>query len=124
MRITDLLENEDFDKEKKFVKKNGETTELNFDLAEDLSFYMNHDDDLYRRHVYPAVVKCKDRIKNKQTTNPSVFASAVKECYKEYVTKYPMRELPEDITDRQCLQVCKRLHDDLQKHHSEGKYKD
>ena len=43
---------------------------------------------------------------------------------KEYITKYPLRELPEDITDRQCLQVCKHLHDDLKKDHSEGKYKD
>jgi hypothetical protein len=124
MRIRDLFEHIDIDKDKKFVKKTGDKTELNFDLIEDVSFFMHHDDDSYRRHVYPSVVRCLERLKKKQPTNHSIFEKAVRECYKSYVRKFPMRELPDDLNEAMCTKICKKLHSDLQKDVQEGKYKD
>ena len=61
MRIKDLFENTEF-KFKDFVENN----EINYDLAEDLVFFMNHNDDTYRRHTYPAITKCLEGIKKKK----------------------------------------------------------
>jgi hypothetical protein len=123
MRITELLEGKKFN-DLDFVKKGEDGEDIDFDLTEDLVYYMNHDDDVYRRHVYPTVATCLDKIKSKRETNPSLFTNAVKESYKTYIRKFPIRHLPEEIDDKVCKEVCKKIHEDLHQHHSDGKYED
>ena len=86
MRIRELLENKDFN-DLEFVKKNGHSEELDYDLVEDLIHYMNEDDDAYRRHIYPVVSKCINSMKANRKTDSSVFKNAVAECYKTYIKK-------------------------------------
>jgi hypothetical protein len=126
MRIRELLENNNrhFD-DAKFVSKaeNGEH-KIDYDLVEDLTFFMHDDDDTYRRHVFPSVAKCLDRLEAKKTISPNIFAGAVKESYKNYIKKFPIRELPDDLDEQLFAEVCDKLHEDFKKHHAEGKYKD
>lgn len=124
MRIKDLLEGKDFDKDMDFVQSEGDKKVLNYDLIEDLTFFMNDDDDTYRRHVYPSIVKCLDKIKNKQDTSPSLFTNAVRESYKNYIKKFPIRELPDELEEKLLKDACKKMHEDLKSHHGDGKYKD
>jgi hypothetical protein len=100
------------------VSRDGDKSELNFDLAEDLVFFMNNDDDTYRRHVYPSIVRCI-----KGNASPSVFSDAVKESYKNYVRQYPIRELPDEIEDNICKETCEKMHEEVSKHITDGKYK-
>ena len=124
MRIIELLEGKDFD-DLQFVKGHEDGgREIDYDLPDDLIFFMNHDDDVYRRIVYPSVSKCVDRIDNNQKTTPSLFTNAVKESYKQYVKKYPIRELPDELDEEACNEACKKMHEEVCKNHSEGKYKD
>ena len=123
MRINELLEGKDV-KELEFVKKDLDGTKIDFDLVEDLTFFMNHDDDMYRRHVYPLITKCIRRIKAKEKIDPMMFKPAVKECYKQYMEEYPIKELPETLEDKTCKAVCKKMLEDFKKHHNDGKYKD
>jgi hypothetical protein len=123
MRITELLEGKQFN-DLDFVKKGEDGEGIDFDLTEDLVYYMNHDDDIYRRHVYPSVAKCLDRIKSNRETSPSLFTNAVKESYKNYIKKFPIRHLPEEIEDEICKEVCEKIHEDLHQHHGDGKYED
>lgn len=123
MRIIDLLESKDFD-ELEFVSKNGDKSELNYDLIEDLAFFMNSDDDIYRRLVYPAVHKCINCIKNKTKINSNIFRPAVIESYKTYIKNFPIRELSDDIEEELCNKVCLKMKEDLMKNYQEGKYKD
>lgn len=123
MRIRELLEGKKFN-DLDFVKKDGDKTDIDYDLTEDLVFYMNHDDDVYRRVVYPSVVACTDRLENNRSTNPSIFTNAVKESYKQYLKKFPMRQLPQDIDEEICKEACEKMHETICQHHSDSDLKD
>jgi hypothetical protein len=123
MRIRELLEGKKFN-DLDFVKKDGDKTDIDYDLTEDLVFYMNNDDDVYRRVVYPSVVTCTDRLENNRKTTPSIFTNAVKESYKQYLKKFPMRQLPLDIDEEVCKEACEKMHEEICQHHSDNNLKD
>ena len=120
MRIKELLESQHFN-DSEFLD---EKYELAFDLAEDLSFFMNNDDDTYRRHVYPSIVKCLRVLEQKKQPNPMMFKTAALESYKNYTKKYPIRQLPESLDDELIKEVCKNFYEEICKHVKEGKFKD
>ena len=123
MRIRELLENTDFN-DLEFVKKNGQTEELDYDLVEDLVHYMNQDDDAYRRHLYPVITKCINSMKSNRTPSASIFKNAVSKCYKTYTKKFPIRQLQDDLEEKLLTAACKKLHEETCKSFEEGKYKD
>ena len=123
MRITELLEGRDFD-DLEFVKKDGDKEGVNFDVVEDLVYFMNHDDDVYRRHLYPAVNNCVECVKSNRKTSPSIFAKAVEESYKQYIQKFPVRDLKDSLEDDLFRAACKKIHEDTCKAIEEGKFKD
>ena len=123
MRITELLEGKDI-KDLQWVKHDGDKTVPDFDIADDLVFFMNNDDDTYRRHVYPKIHNCIESIKAKRKTNSSMFADAVKEGYKNYIKKFPIRELPVELDDKLIKETCDKMHEEVCQHISDGKYKD
>lgn len=85
---------------------------------------MHNDDNVYRKHTFPSVARCIEGFKNKKQLNPNIFKSAVEESYKKYIRKFPIRQLSDSLDEEQCLEVCKKLHDDLRKDYDDGKYKD
>lgn len=123
MRIRELLEGKQFN-DLDWISVDGDRRELAYDLAEDLVYFMNEDDDVYRRYVFPSVAKCVNRIKENQKTTHSIFKNAVEESYKEYIRKFPIRQLPDSIEEKICNEVCEKIHEEVCRHYSEGKYKD
>jgi hypothetical protein len=123
MRINELLEGK-YNDDLEFVKDNEDGKEIDFDLAEDIVFHMNNDDDVYRQHVYPSITKCLAMIKGKEKDNPSIFKNAAIESYKSYHKEYPLRELPDELDAKTLKEVCKKMYEEVLKHHSDGKYKD
>jgi len=120
MRITDLFEH----KLEGFVEyKNGEA-ELQFDLAEDLVYFMNHDDESYRRHLYPTIATCLHKHKKNESIRPGIFKKAATDSYQKYLQQFPIRELPECLDDKLIREVCGKLHEEFCKHIDEDKYKD
>lgn len=122
MRIRELLENKLF-KDDDFVTKTATGREINYDLADDLIYFLNNDDSVYRRHLYPSIHKCINIIERKKKPAASIFKKAVEEGYKQYLEQYPIRELPHAIDDEMCENVCTKLRDEICKDFSEGKYK-
>lgn len=112
MRIIDLLEDINFDETEYLNKDKGE---IDYDLAEDLTFFMNHDDDVYRRTVYPAVVKCAEAFEKKKSCKPSIFKQAALESYRMYTEKFPIRALPENLDEDLCNEVCEKMYNEVQK---------
>ena len=104
MRITELLE----DIEDK--NHNGIDDKLEFDLADDLFFFINNDDDVYRRHVYPSMMKYKQ---NKGHDGQVLFGDAVSRAYESYSKKYPIRQLPKTLPAEIQEQVCGMLMQNL-----------
>jgi hypothetical protein len=124
MRIRELLENKYFD-HKNFVNaKEGNKREINYDLAEDLIHFAHNDDNTYRRHVYPVIADCIDRMKAKKSIHSEIFKPAVEPLYQAYLKKFPIRELPEGVDDKLCTVICKKMKEDFCKHYDDGKYKD
>ena len=123
MRIRELLEGKFF-KAEDFVSKTGQGKEINFDLAEDLVHFMNHDDDVYRRHVFPTIAKCIDMHQEQKKPKASMFKGAVEEAYKRYSKEYPIRELPESLDEDQLDEVCGKIRDQVIEHLANGHYKD
>ncbi len=123
MRIRELLEGRKFN-DLDFVTKDEDGERINYDLIEDLTFFMNNDDDTYRRHVYPSLVKCIDKLKAKQDVAPSFFESAVEKSYENYCKQYPVRNLPSVLDKEMFEEICKKIHEDMCKDYEDGKYKD
>lgn len=123
MRIVELLEGKNF-KDLDFVKQDGDKREIDFDLAEDLIYFMNNNDDVYRRHVYPSIAKCVESYKKKKGTKPNIFKSAVLDSYNSYIREFPIRELPQSLDEKLCQEICSKMHEEVCKGIEEGKYKD
>lgn len=121
MRITDLLENAHF-KSEDFIKQTDDGNEINYDLVDDLVFFLNNDDDAYRRYLLPAVHKFIDRKKADENIKYTIFKTAVANGYKEYIKQYPIRELSDTIDAKIWRAVCKKLFDDASKDMEDGSY--
>lgn len=120
MKINELLESLEFNGSD-YVKEINGGKELDFDLVEDLVYFMNNDDDTYRRHVYPSIVKCIHGIEKKKQVNPLLFKSAALESYKNYRNKFPISELPSTLDEKLTNEVCVKIHEEVCKHIEEGK---
>ena len=105
MRINELLEHIE-DK-----NHNGIDDKLEYDLADDLMFFINNDDNTYRRHVYPSIMKFKQ---NKGHDGQSLFGGAVTQAYESYSKKFPIRQLPKELPAEIREQVCDMLMQNLQ----------
>lgn len=104
MRITELVEN--------IGLELGNKDELDFDLVDDLLFYMNHDDDTYRRHTYPSIIKYKNAMDKGEETDHLLFGSAVTNAYKKYCEEFKEKRLPEQLPRNILNKVCHKLHSD------------
>ena len=65
-----------------------------------------------------------DKIQKGQMIASDECFDAVREGYKTYVERFPIRELPESIDDKQLREVCKKMVEEFKSHHDDGKYKD
>jgi hypothetical protein len=123
MRIHELLENKHFD-DSNFVKQDGNTRKIDYDLAEDLVHFMHNDDSVYRRHVYPVINKCLSHKESKKKIVPKMFLDCVAPSYAVYLKEFPIRELPKTLSAKLVEKICNKLHDDFKKHYDEGLYND
>lgn len=121
MRITELLENRHF-KDSDFVKSTDNGREIDFDLKDDLIYFMNNDDNVYRRHFHPAIATCVDKLNENGKVSPGIFKSAVEKSYEAYTSKFPIRELPLQLDLETCKDICKTIYEEVRKHIDEGEY--
>ena len=64
---------------------------LDYNLIDDVYFYMMNNDDFYRKNYYPAMNKCR------QTGNNEMLMPVIDSCIKEYCLKY---KIPQQIIDQ------------------------
>lgn len=123
MRIIELLEGSNFD-QSDFIEQYGDKKEINYDLIEDLIYYMNNNDNVYRYHLYPAIVKCVNALKSKTPITSDIFTKAVVQGYNNYIDEYPIRELPGKLDRKLCKKICNKIFDQTKDDISQGKYED
>lgn len=110
MRISELFENASFD-ENKFIKNNKEKQELDFDLVDDLIFFVNHDDEIFRKYTYAAIEKLK--LVGKKERSPSIFKDTIKNGYEKYIKLYPICSLSNKIKDDVLKKACRTMYDTI-----------
>lgn len=109
MKIQDLFENIP-------TTISTEGDKLPFDLADDLLFFMRNDDNFYRKHFYPHVVKCIGHSKQGRDLSPKVFEPMVRHAYECYTNKFPIRQLPDSLDEAMCEKICDQLRKEENKH--------
>lgn len=98
MKITELVNPENFNVE-------------DYDLHDDLQFFMNNDPEFYRKHYYPAVIKlkiCKDRGTDFDSEK---FAPLVIEAYKIYKNKFPVKNLSKSLNDEELKEISAKIYE-------------
>jgi len=79
---------------------------LDYDLMDDVYFYMMNDDDFYRKQYYPTMNKCK------QTGDNEALMPVVDSCIKEYCTKYKIpKQIADQITSEDKKMLMQRIMD-------------
>jgi hypothetical protein len=123
MRIKDLCESVgvELDRDTEQLGKHG----LGYDLADDLLFFMHHDDDAYRRHTYPSIMKARDHMAGNKPTDMALFSDAVNEVYEKYRNKFhEVRALPEKLDEETLGEICAHMHEHETKKIQDGHYED
>lgn len=118
MRISELCESVELDLEKTPEDENG----LGYDLKDDLIFFMQNDDDVYRRHTFPSILKLQDTLSAGKGANKSVFANAVHECYNLYQEKFNNHKLPYELETELVEEICQQIYDEEEQKIKDGYY--
>lgn len=88
---------------------------LDFDVADDVVFFINNDSTFYRKHAFPAITKFTSICKKGK---PSIgyFRPLANLAYKAYLDKYPHDQLPEELPMDVCHEICNLLFKQEHKH--------
>ena len=90
--------------------KEGDLTEkAEYDICEDLVFFMNNDDEFYRRHYYPHLINCKNAIKRGHDIKAEAFRSVVKKAYECYLEEFNEEILPESLSEQDFSSICEKI---------------
>ena len=86
-----------------------EPPKLDFDLHDDLMFFMNNDPAFYRQEYYPFLNKFKNHCNAGRNVTPKAFAGIVRRAYEDYKNKFPLPELDEQLDEREIEEICEKL---------------
>ena len=70
-----------------------------FDLAEDLVFFMHNNDDFYRKHFFPIIKTCKAQFESGGKFSHRVFKKVIEKAYESYKKEFPVKELDDSLED-------------------------
>jgi hypothetical protein len=93
-----------------------------YDLHDDLKFFMNNDPDFYRKHYYPTILKMKICHGRGDEFTSNKFMPIVKEAFKLYKTKFPVKNLNASIKEEDLNEICTKIHDEELKNIESGQY--
>lgn len=129
MKLYEMFGNEELNTEellavngpKKMIRSHDHKYE--FDLAEDLVFYMHNNDDFYRRHFFPILKTCKAQFESGAKFSHRVFKPVIKKAYESYKQEFPVRELEEGIEEDLTEEIAKAIYETELQNLKDGLYK-
>jgi hypothetical protein len=125
MKITELFNNPkdpidqilNKDKDKKI-----DNDEYKFDLGEDLMYFMHHNDDFYRRNMFPVLKVCKNKFDHGKGFSHRLFKPIVIKAYEAYKKEFPLRELKDSLDEEKCEAIAKKIYETELGNMKDGKY--
>lgn len=94
-----------------------------FDLAEDLVYFMHHNDDFYRRHFFPILKTCKAQYESGGEFSHRVFKKVIEKAYDQYKKEFPVRELDDNLEEDFKEQVAHHIYETEIQNIKDGLYK-
>lgn len=99
--------------------------EPDFDIGDDLCFFMNNDPQFYRKHYFPFIIRLKEAKSKKTKFSAKAFEAMVKHAYNVYKETFPNEpNLPTELEEDQVKGICENLYREELKNIEEGHYDD
>lgn len=89
--------------------QNNEDNKIDFDLADDVIYFMNNDPEFYRKEYFPFLHKFNRHCDNGKQVSPKAFFPVVSKAIEQYKTKFPIHGLEEALNDNQIVEICEKL---------------
>jgi hypothetical protein len=83
---------------------------LDFDLADDVVFFVNNDNTFYRKYAFPFITKFVAAYRKGKKPSISFFKPLSDTAYNAYKERYPDDRLPDTIPDSLCHEICNKLY--------------
>jgi hypothetical protein len=83
---------------------------IDFDLADDVIYFMNNDPNFYRKQYFPFLTKFQNHCDQGKQVSPKAFLPIVKRASEEYQKRFPIQGIEEAINDGQLQEICEKLH--------------
>jgi hypothetical protein len=94
-----------------------------FDLVEDLAFFMRNDPQFYRQDYFPFLQKFNRHCDAGRTVTAKAFIPIVKRAFNAYQTSFPVEGLESSLSDNDLEEICERLQSEEAKFYHEEKQK-
>lgn len=108
-----------------FGTPSSDKKDQDFDLADDLVFYMNNDPDFYRKRYFPVMLKYSKYCSTGRRVSPRGFEPLVVDAYESYRARFQTEELklPSKLEKEVCEKICSYIHEQETKNCNNGIYK-
>lgn len=93
-----------------------------YDIVEDLIFFMNNDPGFYRHEYFPSVMKFRDCNKSGIKFESDKFKPMVEKAYKAYYRKFPVKNLKDKIENETIDEVCSKIYETELENIKQGHY--
>lgn len=84
--------------------------EVDYDLDDDLIYYINADPDFYRQNYFPLQSAFHRHCNNGKQVSPLAFKKVIIKAYENYKRKFPLPQLEEKLSEDKIKDICEKLH--------------
>lgn len=84
--------------------------EVDFDLDDDLIYFMNADPEFYRQDYFPLQSAFHRHCGAGKKVNPLAFKKVILKAYENYKRKFPLPQLEEQLSEDKLRDICEKLH--------------
>lgn len=84
--------------------------DVDYDLHDDLIYFMNADPEFYRQSYYPVQTNFQKHCSAGKSINPMAFKNVIQKAYESYKKKFPLPQLEEQLSEDQVKDICEKIH--------------
>lgn len=94
-----------------------------FDLTDDLVFFMRNDPQFYRQDYHPFIQKFNRHCDAGRRVTAKAFVPIVKHAFECYKNSFPVEGMEETLSDRDLEEICEKLQSEEHNFYHEEKKK-
>ena len=92
-----------------------------FDLADDLVFFMRNDPQFYRQDYHPFMQKFNRHCNAGRSVSAKAFMPIVKNAFERYKNSFPVEGMEDALTDQDLKEICEKLSGEETNHYHKEK---